>query len=222
MERDEPMKAYDNDGWDIPLYLFEKFDSLSHFAETYPTLSEAAHPDDVFVEAQSSSLTWQMILGPEGSGAGEHFHLAAINFLVVGGVKQWFITSPEISGFSNLHPKVRPDFVRTDLGVEVPDFVRTGCTGIGLARALAVLTWPLGLVLLCRTSPDFVSLVSIAPPALPSPAFPCHPLLCHALPYTATYLRKPLRTARLRSRPPDNVINGVHYEGCITQEGRHV
>mmetsp|Transcript_17328 Transcript_17328/g.36191 ORF Transcript_17328/g.36191 Transcript_17328/m.36191 type:complete len:655 (-) Transcript_17328:297-2261(-) len=106
MERDEPMKAYDNDGWDIPLYLFEQFDSLSHFAETYPTLSEAAHPDDVFVEAQSSSLTWQIILGPEGSGAGEHFHLAAINFLVVGGVKQWFITSPEISGFSSLHPKI--------------------------------------------------------------------------------------------------------------------
>ena len=49
-----------------------------------------------------------MILGPDGSGTNEHFHLAAINFLVVGGAKQWFLTSPEIAGFSNVHPKVVP------------------------------------------------------------------------------------------------------------------
>lgn len=201
MERGKPMKAYDNDGWDIPLYLFEKFDTLSHFAAKYPSVAEASHPEEVLVETDTTQRTWQMILGPEGSGASEHFHLAAINFMVVGGAKQWFITSPEISGFSNIHPKVGPCLL---LKSEISDVVRLHLVG--------------------GSSTD--STEEAVPPHLAFPAAPhlssSHsPLPPHlATPRLATPRRSVSRRNTLRIL--DDSVGGVHGEGLVAQEGRRV
>ena len=60
-------------------------------------------PDFISSSPVFEQASWQIIIGPDSSGASEHFHYDAANMLLHG-AKQWFLTPPDEAGFSNVHP----------------------------------------------------------------------------------------------------------------------
>jgi hypothetical protein len=88
-----------------PLYFFQQM-TPGTLEQEYPELHRAVRiPSWLAGDASFGQTSWQIIVGPTGSGAPEHFHFDAVNTLAFG-TKQWFLVPPDAAGFSKVHPAI--------------------------------------------------------------------------------------------------------------------